>query len=100
MRIVPRVWLLLGTFTGLFVGCNPMVETGKPFVFHKQKDATLFGVGSFAEAAITNQNGIPITGVILHDASLIESPDELSRSKHERFVIFQGFMLGEGAKGR
>jgi hypothetical protein len=100
MRSTVCPWLMVLALATLIAGCNSSLETGKPFAFPSEKDSMLFGVTSFAESAITNQDGIPVTGVILQDASLIESPQELSEARHRRYVVFRGFMLGEGAKSR
>src|SRR5438552_4025259 len=92
--------LFFAALRGLVTGLDPKPETGKPFAFPKEKDVKVFGVSSFAEASKRNHDGIPIGGVILHDASLIANPKELAASKHRRYVIFRGSMLGESAESR
>jgi hypothetical protein len=94
-----RIQIALIAVAALFAGCSPMVETGKPIVVPKEKDATLFGVNEVAQTSMTNQSGKPVAGLILRDASLIKTARELASSKHQRYVIFCDFLMGNGVEG-
>jgi hypothetical protein len=100
MRIPPCAGLFLVLLAGLIAGCNPMLKTGNPLVFPTDEDSVLFGISSFAESAIANQDGYPVPGLILNDASLIENAQDLKVSKRRQYAIFQGFFLGNCARGR
>ena len=100
MRNGPSALLALLALCGFVAGCKQGSEIGKVFQLPQREASKVFGVSDLSEAAITNQNGIPVPGVILREACLIEDAAELSRSKHKRYVIFEGFVLGEGARSR
>lgn len=85
---------------GVLLGCSPVSETGRPLTFPKEKETTLFGVGSVTQSIMTNRSGRPIDGVVLHDASLIRDANELAASKHQHYVVFRGFLLGNTLTGR
>lgn len=100
MRSVPWGRLLFITLIGLVIGCNPMAETGKTLVMPKDKDSVLFGISSFAASATTNRDGNSVAGLILNDASLVESDRELAQSTRRQYAIFHDFLLGNGVRGR
>ena len=97
---ITRLQMLLVMLSCFILGCGPVVEIGKPLNFPKEKNAVIFGVRSAEVSAITNQDGRPIDGLILHDATLIRDAGELANSKNQHFVIFWSFLLGNGARGR
>lgn len=98
--LMPGLQIAAVALLGVLLGCSPVSETGKPLNFPKEKDATLFGVGSVTESTMTNQSGKPMDGVVLQDASLIRNAKELAASKHQHYVLFRGFLLGNALTGR
>src|SRR4051812_8562979 len=82
----------------VYCGCRPVAEAGKPINFPKKDDVVLFGVRSSAASTMTNRYGTPINGLVLLEASLIRNAGELADSKHQQYVIFWGFLLGNGAR--
>ena len=95
-----RLQIVVVTLLGVLLGCSPVLETRTPLNFPKEKDVTLFGVGSVTKLTMTNQSGKPIDGVVLQDASLIRDAKELAASKHQHYVLFRGFLLGNLLTGR
>ena len=95
-----RLHIAVVALLGVLLGCSPVSEIGKPLNFPKNKDVTLFGVGSVTESTMTNRSGMSIEGVVLHDASLIRNAMELAASKHQHYVLFRGFLLGNAVTGR
>jgi hypothetical protein len=94
---------MAGIFLGLLClmgGCRDGVREGKRFAFPSDADQVVFGVSTVTPAAMTNRHGIPIQGLILTGASLITSPADLKNSKHQRYVVFRDFLLGNLSRGR
>jgi len=81
-------------------GCSRVAQTGKSLEFPKEKDTAVFGVSGVTSSIMTNQFGIPIPGLILHQASLIRNAAELTNSQHPHYVVFQDFLLGNLTRGR
>jgi hypothetical protein len=101
MRLLgTRLQIVIGALLVVILGCGSEPETGKPLSFPKEKDATVFGVRTITESTITNRFGKPIDGLVLLDASLIQNAEDLASSKHQHYVVFRDFLLGNGVRGR
>jgi len=83
----------------LVEGCDPAVDTLKPLTFPTDKDSVVFGVSGVTKSSITNREGLEVEGLTLAGASLIRDEDDLMKSKHQRFVIFRDFLLGNMVRG-
>jgi hypothetical protein len=95
-----KLCLILGGLLCLAAGCKQKVEIGKPFDFPKESDVILFGVASVTNSTMKNRDEKAVPGLLLLEASLLQSAAEVANSKHRRFVVFQDFFLGNSVRGR
>ena len=96
---IARLHIALGVVVCFAAGCGRGIEIGKPLAFPTKKDVAVFGINGVTQSSMTNRSGIPIPGLVLHQASLIRNATELPNSHHERYVIFHDFLLGNLVTG-
>jgi hypothetical protein len=81
-------------------GCGgPKISAGAPLTYADVGSNVTFAASSVSQTNIYNQNGVPISGLVIRDASLIRSAADLSSSTRHVFVIFADFLLGNLASG-
>jgi hypothetical protein len=78
---------------------RPKISVGSPLVYSDLGDKVALAASGVCQTNIDNQNGVPIPGIVVRDASLIRNGADLSNATRHVFVIFDDFLLGNMARG-
>jgi hypothetical protein len=81
-------------------GCGgPKISVGSTLTYADITNYQTFAVSSTSHTNIDNQNGVPVPGLVIREASLMRNAADLSGSARHQFVIFEDFFFGNLACG-
>ena len=76
-------------------GCGgPNIRAGTPLLYSDIASNVTLAATSVSQTFIRNQDGFPVSGLVITDASLIRNATDFTNSPRKLFVVFDDWFFG------